>query len=114
MKQVTIEPGWHCEPGTLVSIRPCDDKYEEKTFLGIFIGDLSAFPCDENGKRNSDKPYMHNPCIWVPDLKEYIFGFESWWGTIDSKKDLHQITNQDIENVWYVKALQQFEAKEEK
>jgi hypothetical protein len=52
---------------------------------------------------------MHNPAIWVPDLKRIVFGMESWWGVIDNPDDLKQITDADIQNVWYVKALQGLE-----
>ena len=52
---------------------------------------------------------MHNPAIWVPDLKKIVFGMESWWGVLRSRTISKQITDADIQNVWYVKALQALE-----
>lgn len=46
-----------------------------------------------------------NPAIWVPDQNRIVWGMGSWWGIIEKEEDLKKITNQDIENVWYVKAL---------
>jgi hypothetical protein len=103
MKQETIRRSYR-EPGIFVRVRPCAEQHGGKTFLGIYIGDLSARGYGDDGKLK-EKPYMHNPCIWVPNLKEYIFGFESWWGEIKSEDDLKQITDADIDNVWYVRAL---------
>jgi hypothetical protein len=53
-----------------------------------------------------------NPAIFVPDLNKVIFGYESWWGEIKSPEELREITDDDIQNVWYVKALKMLEAKE--
>jgi len=50
-----------------------------------------------------------NPAIFVFDLNEIIFGYESWWGVIESEKQLKEITNDVIDNVWYVKALKQID-----
>lgn len=49
-----------------------------------------------------------NPAIFVPDLNRVVWGMESWWGPIESKEKLHQITDEDISNVWYVKAAKEF------
>jgi len=32
-------------------------------------------------------------------------GCGSWWGAIDNEEDLKDITDSDIENVWYVQLL---------
>lgn len=37
--------------------------------------------------------------------RKIIFGMESWWSRIKSEKELMDITNDDIEDVWYVKML---------
>ena len=100
MDQKIIVKGWHSEPGTFVSVRPCGDEFDEKTYLGIFVGDVAI------GKTLS----LHNPCIWVPDLDQYIFGCESWWGVISNEDELRKITDADIENVWYVRALKALSA----
>jgi len=97
MKQDIISKGFGAQPGEFVSVRPCGDEHGNKTYLGIYVGDVNIG--------------IPNPCIWVPDLKEYIFGCESWWGRIKSPEQLRQITDADIENVWYVRALREIESK---
>lgn len=46
-----------------------------------------------------------NPAIFVFDLNKIIYGCESWWGVIKSEEDLNSISDCDIDNVWYVRAL---------
>ena len=50
---------------------------------------------------------MHNPAIYVPELGKVIYGMESWWHAIKDEKELKDITDNDIDNVWYVKALKE-------
>ena len=95
--------------GEFVKIRPCGKEYENKTFLGILIGDM---PIQPHASYNSTTQELSvsmisNPAIFVPDLKKVIFGCESWWGKISSKDDLSEltITDDDINETWYVKAL---------
>lgn len=98
--------------GQFVSIRPVSDM---KTYLGIYLGDLAtSFAYKVEGEKFIMKRSGYNPAIFVPDLKKVVFGFESWWGEIESEEHLRQITNEDINNVWYVKALKQIQdAKKE-
>lgn len=93
--------------GNYVSIRPCAKEFENKTYLGIYLGE---FPVGTMATYHPDKKQFgivlkNNPAIFVPDLNQVVYGMESWWGEINTPEDLKQITNQDIENVWYVKAL---------
>lgn len=94
--------------GCLVSIRPCAEEYENKTFLGIYIGDIAttqmASYYEESGVLKISVG-MHSPAIFVPDLKKVIFGYESWWGEIKSIDQIRKITDEDIENTWYAKLL---------
>ena len=46
-----------------------------------------------------------NPAIYVFDLQRIIFGAESWWSIIENQEELKDITDDDINNQWYVKAL---------
>lgn len=98
--------------GDFVRIRPClpdNDPNDGKTFLGVIIGELTT----GIGLRRDNKepgvielaPMMHNPMIFVPELKRVVFGYESWWGRINNADDLRKITDADINNVWYVQAL---------
>jgi len=96
------------EPGVWVAVRPCGEEYENKTYLGILIGDfatsLSVRHDPETGTLGVE-PSFHNPMIFIPDTKTIVFGMESWWGKIDKPEDLKKISDADIENVWYVRVL---------
>lgn len=98
--------------GQLVKIRPCGKEYEGKTYLGIFLGNLPYTPYVSYNKKNEelDISCMTNPAIFVPELKRIIFGMESWWGYIESEKELKDISDDDIENQWYVKMLKGMDA----
>jgi len=101
--------------GSLVQIRPCSDKYEEKTYLGIYIGEVPIESMVALNTRTNVLDVMShaNPAIFVPELKKVIFGCESWWGYIRSEEELKQITNKDIEDVWYVQLLKEMGKKDE-
>ena len=98
--------------GDMVVIRPCDKKYKKKTYLGIYLGDmaLSIHHTIKDNIVTSDFA-MHNPAIYVPDIKKVIFGCGSWWSRIKNKEDLKQITDKDIDNVWYVRTLKELGKK---
>lgn len=92
------------EIGRYCKVRYCDDN---KTYLGLFLGEL---PYSINTSINREtkilkNSFISNPAIFVFDLNKIIFGFESWWSIIYSKEDLKEITDNDINNVWYVQAL---------
>lgn len=91
--------------GKFVKIKPCK---ENKTYLGLFLGEL---PIDILVSHNEETKilnlsFMDNPAIFVFDLKKIIYGCESWWSVIENEDDLKEITNTDINNQWYIKALQ--------
>ena len=94
--------------GKLVRIRPCGDEYENKTYIGFFLGDLPQSPLISHDPRDNVlhiRPLM-NPAIFVPDLKKVVYGCESWWSIIEDEKDLErEITDEVINGQWYVKAL---------
>jgi len=93
--------------GKMVRIRPCAKECEDKTYLGILIGEIAS----SSKMRILDKDTIqvdfcrHNPAIFVPKLGKVIFGYESWWGVIKTEDDLKSITNKNIQDVWYVKML---------
>lgn len=93
--------------GSLVKIRPCGDEYHGKTYLGFLVGDLPTEIISNLYTETStlNISTMKNPAIFVPELKKIIFGYESWWGEIKSEEELKEITNDDIDNVWYIKIL---------
>lgn len=101
--------GMPCEGGEVgypVSIRPCADEYEGKTYLGFFLGYIATSIQSET-KTDGIALYFscYNPAIFVPDLNKVIFGYESFWGKIDSPEALREITDETIGNIWYVKGL---------
>lgn len=95
------------EIGRFVSIRPCGEEYKGKTFLGLYLGDQ---PIDILVSHNAESKvlsvnFFTNPAIFVFDLNKIVYGCESWWKLITDENDLKAITDADIENVWYMKAL---------
>lgn len=94
------------KPGSFVAVRPASD---DQTYLGIYLGDMPVGIAGIQKKGEEGKLYITrsypNPCIFVPDLAQLVYGLESWWGAIRSENDLRKITDADIEGVWYVRAL---------
>jgi hypothetical protein len=95
------------EIGKFVRIRPCAREYQNKTFLGLYLGELpTGFQISHNTEtKELNVRFNTNPAIFVFDLKKIIYGCESWWGFIESEDELKTITDIDIDNIWYVKAL---------
>lgn len=94
---------------SLVKIRPCADEYKDKTFAGFYIGDVatsSSLKITDDNKLQLNYS-SHNPAIYVPELNKIFYGYESWWGEIENLEELKEITDSDIENVWYVKAIKE-------
>ena len=95
--------------GNLVKVRLCSGN---KTYLGLYLGDLPTCITVSHNEENSVlnvSPSMYNPAILIPELNKIVFGFESWWGFIKSAEDLKDISDIDINNVWYVKLLENLE-----
>lgn len=94
--------------GKPVRVRPCGKEYKDKTFFGILIGDVPlsvSHKIDDQGIVTAARS-MYNPAIFVPELNKIIYGIESWWGEIKSEEELNKlITDELIDNVWYVKLL---------
>jgi hypothetical protein len=114
--KVICEPFFSAKTGDFVAVRPCDEKYRDKTYLGIMIGNIalgfSARP-EDDGTLVVDFSH-HNPAIYIPDVKAVVFGCGSWWGKIKSPEHLREITDSDISNVWYVKAIEQLSERHSK
>jgi len=103
------------EMGALVRIRPCGEEYKDRTFLGIYIGDL---PIDIVYEVEKEDGTLHvrtynNCAFYVFELKKLIFGCESWWAELKDDADIDRmITDADIDNVPYVKVLKAMVATE--
>ena len=95
--------------GQIVKIRPCGKEYGDRTYLGILLGDLplTNYISYQEETKELNVSVSCNPAIFVPELKKIIFGMESWWGRIENADELKEITNDDIDNVWYVKLLKE-------
>lgn len=78
-----------------------------KTYLGLFLGDLPDATYIRHNPESGVLTVNHttNPAMFVPELNRIVFGYESWWSVIESPEDFKEITDQDIDNVWYMKAL---------
>lgn len=101
------------KPGTMVAVRPCADKYEGKTLLGMYLCDA---PTGVIGRQEGETVMLEmidytNPAIYIPETDEIVWGYGSWWGEIESPEKLREITDEDIQNIWYVRALKQLEAQ---
>lgn len=94
--------------GCLCEIRPCDEQYQNKSYLGIYLGELPISiisSLDNNGILTNSA--LTNPAVFVPALKKIIYGCESWWREIKDINDFKNISDEDIENQWYVQLLRQ-------
>ena len=93
--------------GSLVKIRPCNEEYGGKTYLGLYLGNQPWSQRVSYDKKSGELTVgmTTNPAIYVFGLQRIIFGAESWWSIIENPEELKDITDEDISNQWYVKAL---------
>lgn len=94
------------KPGAMVAVRPVGS---EKTYLGMY---LCCAPTSVFGEQRGEDLVLRmsehtNPAIYVPELDRIVWGYGSWWGEIESEEKLREITDDVIENQWYVRALKQ-------
>lgn len=92
-----------------VAITPCAKEYENKTFLGLYLGDLPCSPTASYNEKCNELTVkaMHNPAIYVFELGKIIFGMQSWWKPLKSLDEFAAITKEDIESQPYMQALRQ-------
>lgn len=98
----------YVKPGSLVRVRPCAAEFESKTFLGVYLGDYArSVGCSRNSKTGVLEVYVsgHNPTIWIPSRQSIVYGFNSWWGKIETEEQFREISDEAIDGVWYVQAL---------
>lgn len=100
--------------GQLVKIRPCGKEYGDKTYLGFLLGDLpfTLYITYDPETLELSCSTTGNPAIFIPELRKIIFGMESWWSGVESEEELRDITDDDIENVWYVNMLKRMRIRE--
>ena len=100
--------------GDWVKIRPCADEYKDKTYLGIMLGSVPIHCGCSYNPETKVVTLEHsggNPAMYVFDIKKVVLGCESWWGRIKTPEQLKEITDTDINSVWYVKALKELNEK---
>lgn len=100
------EPLFH-KSGSLVRVKIAGN---EDTHLGFLLGEFAlAYSLSVDKKADSlvIKPSMHNPAMYVPKLGKIVYGMESWWSVINSEEDLEDITDSEIDNIWYIKLLRE-------
>lgn len=101
--------------GKPVKVRSCKPEHGDKTYFGILIGDvpLSLSAAMKPGNILKIGRSFYNPAILVPELGEIVYGCESYWGEIKEEDKDNVITDELINNVWYVKAIKEaFDAKD--
>ena len=113
VNKIKYEPfeSWNrYEPGTPVRIMPCAKEYKEKTYFGMYLGNLPTqnYVSYERKNKQLDICIMNNTAIYVFELKKIIYGCESYWSVIDDPNDFEDITKEMIDNVWYVQLLKGF------
>ena len=103
------------ETGTLVACRPCDEQYKDKTYLGFYLGELPAmqWPSVNKDEQKIQMMTIRNPAMFVPEIGKVIWGAGSWWKIINSVEEFREITNEDINNTWYVQLARAIEKKED-
>jgi hypothetical protein len=90
----------------MVAVRPAD---EQKTYLGMY---LCSAPTGVVGRLEGDQVILMmtdycNPAIYVPKLDQIVWGYESWWKKIEDEGQLREITDNDVNSIWYIRALKQ-------
>ena len=102
-----LESRFGADSGKPCEVRPCGKEYGDKTYLGIYLGEL---PCWLYTSFHTDTGILetqaaNTPAIFVPELKKIIFGAESYWRILDTPGDFAGISEAEIDNLWYVKAF---------
>jgi hypothetical protein len=93
--------------GSFVAVRPCDKELENRTFLGMLLGDMATGLGVRYTKEIETIEVSfsgHNPAIWVFDLNRIVLGCGSWWKRIEDEEQLKSITDYDIQNAWHIRA----------
>lgn len=105
-----LEKG-HRKVGSWVACQPCEPELERKTYLGVYLGDLTqGVVCylTQDGVLSVGFGW-HNPAMWIPTLKRVVMGNCSNWRVISSPEKLQQITREDVEGAGWMKALREIE-----
>jgi hypothetical protein len=107
-------------PAAWVAVRPCEEDFGDKTFLGLLVGDVAlSVNFSDAGLGEEDGTHVveigrsdYNPLILIPELGRTVLGCGSWWSIVKCPEDLKKISDADINSVWYVQAAKALEGKE--
>jgi hypothetical protein len=103
-----VAPGRSRKVNRLVRVRPCGEDFGGKTYLGLYLGDVArTVGCSYDPESGvlSFSLSMQNPALWIPSLWRVVYGYESWWGVLESEDQLREISNESIDGIWYVQAM---------
>lgn len=97
------------ESGSLCEVQPCAEEYAGKSYLGFYLGDLPIGIVTSYRRDTCEINIstMNNPAIFVPELGKIIYGCESFWREIEDVSDFKGISEEEIQNTWYVKAVKE-------
>lgn len=107
VSDIKVEQGKAWDLGlSPVAVRKAGDK-DKKTYFGIYLGELPYRPQASYDRKTkvltvSD---MINPCIYIPETNEIVYGAESWWKIIWSLEEFEILSDETIRNQWYMKLL---------
>lgn len=95
--------------GEPCAVRICGKEHAGKTYFGIHLGELPRYitASYREDTKELTQGVMENPAILVPELKTIIFGDSSYWKVLEKPEDFSEITDQDIEAQWYVRAARE-------
>lgn len=87
--------------GTVVKVQPFADKYQNKTYTGIYLGELAmSVSVSYNEKTESLTVVdMPNSAIFVPALKKILWGAECRWEIKDDTS--RDPVDSGTESLWY-------------
>lgn len=90
----------------LAKVRIASDK-NKRTWLALYLGNFPHMPYVNYSDKTKKLKFgmATNPCLYVPALGRIVWGDESWWSRIESKDDLKDITDSDIDSQWYMQLL---------
>lgn len=110
-KTESIRKDGLCEVGSLVAIRPCKEEYGNKTYLGMYIGEVARRKFAKYNSETKELTFgvgMYIPAIYVFELKKIIYGSESWWREVSDISEIKEITDGEIDDLVYVRLLEFF------
>ena len=93
--------------GDLVKVKPSDPKYDNKCFLGFFLGEIALGSTVKVDNTTITSEFVRfTPFFYVPDIGEWFYGISGWWALIKNENDFDEILASNPESTWYVELAQ--------